>query len=77
MACGLMCFFLLCRGTFQDDNHLFMVMDYIPGGELFSILRRSQVTVYNGGGEGICLMLTKRLFRIVAIPGPCGQVLCC
>ncbi|KAI8331213.1 kinase-like domain-containing protein [Chlamydoabsidia padenii] len=29
-------------GTFQDDNHLFMVMDYIPGGELFSILRRSQ-----------------------------------
>jgi protein kinase A len=29
-------------GTFQDNVNLFMVMDYIPGGELFSVLRRSQ-----------------------------------
>ncbi|OBZ86373.1 cAMP-dependent protein kinase type 1 [Choanephora cucurbitarum] len=27
--------------TFQDDAHLFMIMDYVPGGELFSILRKS------------------------------------
>lgn len=26
--------------AFQDDTHLFMVMDYVPGGELFSILRK-------------------------------------
>lgn len=29
-------------GTFQDSEHLFMIMDYVEGGELFSLLRRSQ-----------------------------------
>ncbi|KAI8977581.1 kinase-like domain-containing protein [Mycotypha africana] len=29
-------------GTFQDSNNLYIIQDYIPGGELFSILRRSQ-----------------------------------
>ncbi|KAI8147329.1 kinase-like domain-containing protein [Fennellomyces sp. T-0311] len=26
-------------GTFQDTKYLYMVMDYIPGGELFNLLR--------------------------------------
>ncbi|ORE22269.1 kinase-like protein [Rhizopus microsporus] len=29
-------------GTFQDDIYLYMVMDYVPGGELFSILRKNK-----------------------------------
>ncbi|CCD22254.1 cAMP-dependent protein kinase catalytic subunit TPK3 NDAI_0A00960 [Naumovozyma dairenensis CBS 421] len=29
-------------GTFQDSEQIFMIMDYIEGGELFSLLRRSQ-----------------------------------
>jgi protein kinase A len=30
-------------GTFQDSKNLYMVMDFIEGGELFSLLRKSQV----------------------------------
>jgi protein kinase A len=30
-------------GSFQDDANLYMVMDFIPGGELFTYLRKSKV----------------------------------
>ena len=29
-------------GTFQDVSNLYMVMDFVAGGELFSLLRKSQ-----------------------------------
>lgn len=35
-------FLIRMWGTFQDSKNLFMVMDYIEGGELFSLLRKLQ-----------------------------------
>ncbi|CAH2350998.1 spindle assembly checkpoint kinase [[Candida] railenensis] len=35
-------FIIRMWGTFQDCRNLFMIMDYIEGGELFSLLRKSQ-----------------------------------
>lgn len=38
--------FLMCLwGTFQDSKNLYMVSDFVEGGELFSLLRRSQVRI--------------------------------
>jgi len=38
-------FLITLWGTFQDGKNLYMVMDFIEGGELFSLLRKSQVSV--------------------------------
>ena len=38
----LRCDFIVnLRGVFQDDNNLALVLDFVPGGELFSHLRRA------------------------------------
>lgn len=36
-------FLITLWGTFQDCKNLYMVMDFVEGGELFSLLRKSQV----------------------------------
>ncbi|KAF1808530.1 Pkinase-domain-containing protein [Eremomyces bilateralis CBS 781.70] len=35
-------FLITLWGTFQDARNLYMVMDFVEGGELFSLLRKSQ-----------------------------------
>jgi protein kinase A len=36
-------FLITLWGTFRDSKNLYMVMDFVEGGELFSLLRKSQV----------------------------------
>jgi protein kinase A len=38
-------FLITLWGTFQDSKNLYMVMDFVEGGELFSLLRKSGVSV--------------------------------
>ena len=37
-------FLVTLWGTFSDSKNLYMVMDFVEGGELFSLLRKSQVS---------------------------------
>jgi protein kinase A len=39
-------FLITLWGTFQDSKNLYMVMDFVEGGELFSLLRKSQVSFF-------------------------------
>ena len=48
-------FLVTLWGTFQDSKNLYMVMDFVEGGELFSLLRKSQV-----GGPGLIVSLVTR-----------------
>jgi serine/threonine protein kinase len=36
-------FLVKLHGTFQDSNNLFLVLEYVQGGELFTYLRKSSV----------------------------------
>ncbi|KAJ1657816.1 hypothetical protein IWQ61_002844 [Dispira simplex] len=38
-------FFPTIHAAFQDERHLYLVMEYVPGGDLFSLLDRSQNAV--------------------------------
>lgn len=39
-------FLITLWGTFQDSRNLYMVMDFVEGGELFSLLRKSGVCLF-------------------------------
>ena len=39
-------FLVKMYSTFQDDHNLYMIMEYVVGGELFTYLRRNQVRLY-------------------------------
>lgn len=40
-------FLITLWGTWQDSRNLYMVMDFVEGGELFSLLRKSQVSLFS------------------------------
>ena len=63
-------FLITLWGTFQDSKNLYLVMDFVEGGELFSLLRKSQV----GTPDESEVCFTKRL---PALSQPCSEVLCC
>lgn len=45
-------FLITLWGTFQDSRNLYMVMDFVEGGELFSLLRKSGVCFFLGSCAG-------------------------
>jgi protein kinase A len=63
-------FLITLWGTFQDSKNLYMVMDFVEGGELFSLLRKSQV-LFTFLHEKI-----QSLTAPLAIPQPRCEVLC-
>jgi serine/threonine protein kinase len=66
-------FLVTLWGTWQDSRNLYMVMDFVEGGELFSLLRKSQVSFSRVWIPLVCVILT----RIpAAIPQPGRQILC-
>lgn len=52
-------FLVTLWGTFQDAKNLYMVMDFVEGGELFSLLRKSQVSHfdYHDSYRLVCALL--------------------
>lgn len=63
-------FLITLWGTFQDSKNLYMVMDFVEGGELFSLLRKSQVSGLDSRRQANANNAG------VAVPQPCRQVLC-
>lgn len=63
-------FLITLWGTFQDSKNLYMVMDFVEGGELFSLLRKSQVRLESWKVAGDVLMIAE-------VPQSGGQILCC
>jgi protein kinase A len=64
-------FLITLWGTFQDSKNLYMVMDFVEGGELFSLLRKSQVRTY------LCPRIFMHADPIIEIPQPRCKILRC
>lgn len=59
-------FLITLWGTFQDSRNLYMVMDFIEGGELFSLLRKSQVG-HQTSTHSLCLLtVVSSAFQILS-----------
>lgn len=72
-------FLITLWGTFQDSKNLYMVMDFVEGGELFSLLRKSQVghiyyCVYTDGSGSFFWVHALTVRK--AFPQPRGEILC-
>lgn len=62
-------FLITLWGTFQDAKNLYMVMDFVEGGELFSLLRKSGVS-HPSDRLGLLLVLTATSASGSPIPLP-------
>jgi protein kinase A len=62
-------FLITLWGTFQDSRNLYMVMDFVEGGELFSLLRKSQVRFLMYSSD-------HKTKHVVAVPKSCSEILC-
>jgi protein kinase A len=85
-------FLVTLWGTWQDSRNLYMVMDFVEGGELFSLLRKSQVRALFSIAPPLSLplpplscipspraqtqSLISSLFLPVAFPQSSCQILC-
>ena len=60
--------------AFQDNVNLYMVLEYVPGGELFTLLQRSPNRV-----RGIAVFLRGMLTSstVTALPRACRKILRC
>ena len=47
-------FFVRLQNTFQDSSHIFFITDYVCGGELFTCLRRYQVSFNTNINNNMC-----------------------
>jgi protein kinase A len=63
-------FLITLWGTFSDAKNLYMVMDFVEGGELFSLLRKSQVC-------SIFPLLGIITYATIAISKSRSKILCC